>query len=136
MPFVTRTKASKALGLQTYKRVQNLPDDIQKHELVYLDMRDWYMNTLALKAQYEEMLQQAKTTKDKELQQEAGNKIAAINAKITDYRQRLKSVGQASYAEAFYMCASHMLTSEAKKQIELATDDILGRPRDELKRMK
>lgn len=134
MPFVSRTKGSKEMGIQTYARVVKLMPEVRDGELEYLSVRDWYMNTLAIKAQYEEALAQAKAANDDKLATEMGGKIHGVDGTLVDLRDRVRRAGEGSWAEAFYLCARTMLPKETMSALENEATHILGRPRHELSR--
>jgi hypothetical protein len=134
MPFVGLTKGSKSRGIQTYARAMTLIPELRDVELEYLSIRDWYMQTLSILAQYEEAYVQAKASRDRALETEFRNKITAINSSLQDVRDRCRLAGERSFAEAVYLAMSKMLPSEVRATIEIEAENLLGRPRTELRR--
>jgi hypothetical protein len=134
MPFLRLTRGSKQRGIQTFARVQRLMPEIRESEIEYLNMRDWYVQELAVLAQFEERLEQAQ---NEGLTHEIGairNKIHGVQSRLIDMKERVRLAGERSFAEAYYLCADAMLNKEARVAIEMAAEEILGRPRHELAR--
>lgn len=86
MPFFSVTKGCKKQGLQTFARASRLQEPLKNIELEYLSYRDWYMQQVGIKAQFEEALHQAKTDKREDDITLFGNKIYHIESKLTDAR--------------------------------------------------
>lgn len=136
MPFFRLNKNSKQFGIQTYAKAIRLPDTLREVELEYLDARDWYMQTVGVLAQFQEALQQAKAENRPEDAKLFGNKIQALEGDLVDVRQRVRDIGEKSYAEAYYLAARLMLPKDTHKAIEIETEKLLGRARHELARQK
>jgi hypothetical protein len=134
MPFFGLTKRSKQIGIQTHAKAIKLPEPLREAELEYLSVRDHYMQIVGLKAQYEEALAQAKAEGRKADADMFGKKIYGITSSLTDRRQRVKSIGEKSYAEAFHLAATMMLPKEIQMALETEAEKLLGRPRHELAR--
>ena len=134
MPFFGLTKKSKQVGIQTYAKAIKLPEPSREVELEYLSVRDHYMQTVGIKAQYEEALAQAKAEGRKADVELFSNKIYGITSSLTDRRQRVKEIGEKAYAEAVYLAATAMLPKEIMMALEQEADNLLGRPRHELSR--
>lgn len=133
MVFVSLNKGSKRFGVQTFERAMKLAPSLRTPELEYLDMRDWYVNQLAVIAQLDEALAQAKAAADDDWIKELGVRLHTEQSKLRDYRDRVRLAGERSWAEAFFLAADHMLPEETREQISIQADAILGRTRHELK---
>lgn len=133
MPVFAMTKGTKRQGLQTYQRAQALPDPLRTVELEYLSVRDAYTNLVARKAQFDEALAQAKVADSKDDIREFSGKIHALESKLVDMKVRVRSSGERSWAEAFFLAADSMLTHDVLKQISEQADTLIGRPRHELR---
>lgn len=132
MPFLNLTKGSRRFGIQTYQRAMQLAPPLKEPELAYLNLRDWYVNQIALLKQFEEALEQAKMEGDRQQVAELGKRLHHEACKLTDFRDRTRLAGERSWAEAFYLAATHMLPKDIKMQIEIQADQLIGRQRHEL----
>lgn len=132
MPFMALNKGSKRFGVQTFQRASRLAQPLRDVELEYLDMRDWYVNQVGLVAQLEERLNQAKAANDRAAVDEVGARMQAEQGKLRDVRQRVRDIGEKSWAEAFYLACETMLPKEINFQLSMQADQILGRTRHEL----
>jgi hypothetical protein len=103
-------------------------------EVEYLSSRDWYLNQLSIIAQFEEALHQAKDSKNEADVREFGNKIHGVNSRITDYRNQLRDIGAASFAEAFALAARTMLDYDVFVAIDREAARLIGRERHEFKK--
>ncbi|MEM1152392.1 MAG: hypothetical protein AAGI03_17935 [Pseudomonadota bacterium] len=136
MPIFAMTKQTKANGLQTFSHASRLPAPLRDVELQYLSIRDHYMNEVARRDQFEEALEQAKAAGNEEDCALFRRKIHRINSSLTDLRQRVRSAGEKSWAEAYFLAASAMLPLEAKTAIEDAANRLIGRERHELSKAR
>ena len=135
MPLPRLTKGAREKGVQTFQRVRSkLPRELTGVELDYLSMRDWYMNTLSRREQYEEALKQAKADGDEDFQVELGNKLQMINSNLIDVRDRVRKAGERSWAESFLLVAGCLLPPDVMKILSCQADELLGRVRHEFKR--
>lgn len=134
MAVLSVTKGTRQRGLQTYANVQRLLPELRDAELQYLDVRDWYINEVARKAQYDEALAQAKAAGDAGAIKEFANKVHGIQCNLEEARQRVKAAGEMSYAAAFLFVARKMLGNNARRAVEEATERMLGRGPQELAR--
>lgn len=135
MPFMAITKRAKAMGIQTFARVQKLPEPFKTHELEYLSIRDRYVQTVGRIAQYEEALKQAKVSGDKDHVKELGQKLHGLMASLQGEKLLVQSMCSRSYAEAFRFVASQLLTPEAKEVLNREVEALLGRAENEVRKV-
>ena len=134
MPFLALTKGSKAVGIQTYAKAVRLMPELREVELEYLSLRDWYVETLNLKAQLDEHLAQTKAAGNLADVREIGHRLHAVNSQLVDTKERVRLAGERSWAEAFVIAANHMLPRDVDRRINEEADRLLGRQRHELAR--
>lgn len=129
------TKNSRKHGIQTWRSAEGISDaTVRTAELGYLSMRQAYAEMHNRMEQAQECAEQAARSGDKDLQAHAAGIIYAIQSQITDFRARVRVAGERSFAEAFMLCATHMLPNDVRKVIETEAEILIGRPRHELKR--
>lgn len=133
MPFLSLNRGTKQFGIQTYQRALRLTPPLKDPELAYLDLRDFYVNQVGLIEQLGEALTQAKAARDDSLVKELGGRLQSEQSKLRDFKQRVRDIGERSWAEAFYIAAVAMLPKESHTAISMQADQLLGRTRHELK---
>lgn len=134
MPFPSLNRGAKRKGIQTHAAARKLPERLLKGELEYLNIRDWYCNQLAVKAQFDEALAQAKAANNYKDIVYFGGRINSINGTLVDVKERVREAGARSWAEAFLLAAECMLDSETRKALSMQADALLGRDRHEFKK--
>ncbi|WP_286963902.1 hypothetical protein [Methylobacterium sp.] len=136
MPFLSLTKGAKRAGIQTFAKASLLMPELRGVEIEYLDARDWYVNQVNVITQIKEALDQAKAGKNELDVADLGRSLHAEESKLKDVRERVRSAGERSWAEAFHLAATIMLSHENMRALEEETDRLLGRPRHELGQSK
>ncbi len=135
MASVGYNKHTRRNGMATFARASLLqPATLREVELEYINYRNWYAEQVNRLEQADECRRQAAIVGDKDTERSASNILHAINSNLVDARERLRRMGEASYAEAFFFLAEKMLPKEAFIPIDEETKRLLGRERHEVKK--